>query len=161
MTYTITFADLQAQPLAVVDLEVDGLQALQQLLGPAFEEAAAAAAQQGLTLAGPPVAHYLPSTAGPWRVAAGFPVTDVVRRDGRVRSATGPSGRVVITTHTGPYDGLADAYDAVRDHALEDGYECDPGWWERYLDAGAAQPRTELLVGCRPVRPHGAHDRRA
>ena len=156
MTYDLTFADLQTQTYAVVDLEVDSPEAIGALIGPAFEEVARVVAAQGLTLTGPPAAHYFPG-ATTWRVVAGFPVAGMVRPEGRVRGEIRPGGRVVLTTHTGPYDTLTAAYSAARDYAVDNGHVCDDDWWEVYLDMpDVPRPRTEVLVPCRLVEPRHA-----
>jgi effector-binding domain-containing protein len=153
MTYDVTFADLQTQTYAVVDLEVDSPGVVGPLLGPAFEEVARVVAGQGLGMTGPPAAHYVPGDTT-WRVVVGFPVAGMVRPEGRVRGEIRPGGRFVRTTHTGPYDGLTAAYSAVRDYAVDNGHTCDTDWWEVYLDTpDVPRPRTELLVSCRLVEP--------
>jgi effector-binding domain-containing protein len=142
------------QPLAAVDLDVPSPEQIGGLIGPAFEEAAAVASRQGVALTGPPVAGYLPGATG-WHVTVGFPVAAPVRAEGRVHPATQPGGHFALTTHAGPYEGLTEAYTAIRDHALEIGLACDDSWWERYLDTpDVPNPRTEVLVPCHPVRPH-------
>ena len=154
MSYDVTFADLQAQPLAVVDLDVVGPQDIPALFGPAFAEVTRVCAVQGVALVGPPIAHYR-TTPGSWRVAVGFPVTRTVRAEGRVTSVARPGQRYAVVTHTGSYDGIVDACTAVRDYAVDNGFETDDDWWERYLDGpGTPEPRTEVLVACRRVRPH-------
>jgi hypothetical protein len=156
MSYDVTFADLQDQPLAAIDLVVPSPEQIGDLLGPAFEETAAVAAQQGVALTGPPVAGYLPGSGG-WHVTVGFPVAHTMAPEGRVRPAALPGGRFAVVTHTGPYDALHAAYEAIRDYALENGFECEDGWWERYLDTpDVPLPRTEVLVPCHRVRPHVA-----
>jgi effector-binding domain-containing protein len=156
MTYDVSFADLQVQPLAAIDLAVPSPEQIADLIGPAFEEAAGVASRQGVALTGPPVAGYLPAPDG-WRVTVGFPVAGAVRAEGRVHHADLPGGRFALVTHTGPYEDLVDAYAAVRDYALENGFACEDGWWERYLDTpDVPAPRTEVLVPCHRVRPRAA-----
>jgi effector-binding domain-containing protein len=159
MTYDVTFADLQTQTYAVVDLEVDSPEAIGAIIGPAFEEVAQVVARQGMAPAGPPVAHYIPS-ATTLRVVAGFPVAGMVRPEGRVRGEIRPGGRVALTTHAGQYDTVPEAYSAAREYAVDNGHVCDEDWWERYLDApDVARPRTEVLVPCRLVEPRSAEAR--
>jgi hypothetical protein len=151
MTYDVTFADLQTQTYAVVDLEVDSPEAIAALLGPAFEEVARVVAGQGLRMTGPPVAHYLPGATA-WRVVAGFPVAGMVRPEGRVRGEIRPGGRVALTTHTGSYESLTEAYSALRGYVVDNGHVCGTDWWEVYLDTpDVPRPRTEVLVPCRLV----------
>ena len=133
MTEDLTFADLQSQPLAVVELQVDSPDSISSLLAPAFGEVVQVAARQGLALTGPPVAHYVPSS-GPWRVTAGFPVAAEVEPEGRVRPALQPGGHVALTTYAGPYEDLARVHAELLDYAIDNGYESDGDWWERYLE---------------------------
>ncbi|MFC7493581.1 MULTISPECIES: GyrI-like domain-containing protein [unclassified Nocardioides] len=153
MTYSVTFADLQAQAAAVVADEA-APDDIGSHLGAAFEEVARIAAAQGVQLVGPPFARYHRG-ADRWLFEAGFPVAGAVTPEGRVRPTSLPGGHVVWTTHAGRYEGLGSAYEALSTCAIENGFECLDGAWERYLDGpDVPMPRTEVFVPCRRVVPH-------
>lgn len=154
MTYDVTFADLQAEPLAAVQLDVSGPDEIPGKLGPALDEVADTCAEQQVPIVGPPLAHYR-SGPGSWHITVGFPVARAVDAEGRVVPVARPGQRYALATHVGPYGGLPAVCDAVRDYALENGFEFGDDWWERYLDGpGVPRPRTEVLVACHRVRPH-------
>jgi effector-binding domain-containing protein len=156
MTYTVSFADLQPQPVAVVRGRVD-LAGLPQFLESAFAEVAAAAAAQGVRLDGAPFGKYLPGDDGAWEVAAGFPVSEALRDSGRVTSEVLAAGRVAHTMHVGAYDKVGAAYEAVREYVVDNGHEPSDPPWECYLDGpDVPEPRTEVFMPCRLVRAHPA-----
>jgi effector-binding domain-containing protein len=154
MRYEISFVDLQTQPAAVVSGHVphDGIPAF---LGTAYTEVARSLAEQGMAPAGPPFARYRPSDDGGWVVDAGFPVPRAVTASGGVRPAELPGGRVARTLHVGPYEGLANAYEATMSYLVDEGYVPAGAPWETYLDEpGVPAPRTELFVPCSRARAH-------
>jgi effector-binding domain-containing protein len=153
MTYTVSFADLQPQPVAVVRGRVDPA-GLPQFLGSAFAEVAAAAAAQGVRLDGAPFGRYVPGE-GDWEVAAGFPVSQTLRASGRVTCEVLPAGRVAHTMHVGAYDAVGAAYEAAREYVVDNGHEPSGPPWECYLDGpDVPEPRTEVFMPCRLVRAH-------
>ena len=94
MTYSVSFADLQEQDVAVERGEVPTEGIADFLLG-AFGDVAAAACDQGVPLSGPPFARYVPDESGTFRISAGFPVRSGLRATGRAapRTPAGRSGR--------------------------------------------------------------------
>jgi len=91
---------------------------------------------------GPPFASYR-MDGDTFVVSAGFPVRLPITAAGRVVPSSLPGGQVVSTLHIGPYEQVAQAYDAMMSwlpahHLAPTG---DP--WEQYLDGPeVAQPRT-------------------
>jgi effector-binding domain-containing protein len=154
-TYEVTLADLQAQPTAAVrgHVAADGIA---DFLGGVFGEVMGVLSRQGLGPAGPPYGRYVP-TGGGFDVEAGFPVHGEVRPDGRVEALSLPGGRVARTLHVGSYETVAEAYDALTAWLTDNGLEPVGLPWESYLDGPeVAEPRTEVYVPCRVVRP--GHD---
>lgn len=154
MTYTVQFADLQAQDAAVVRKHVAGAAELPEFLGAAFGEVAQAVAAQGLSVEGAPFGRYVPTGDGGFDVEVGFPVSGSVKPSGRVEPDRLPVGRVARTLHVGSYDTVAAAYEAARSFVVDNGCEVTDTPWEAYLDApDVPQPRTEVFMPCREVRP--------
>jgi hypothetical protein len=153
-TYDITLADLQEQHAAVVRGHV-ATEQIPDFLGGAFGEAAGAAAAQGLTLTGPPFARYSVPDEGRFDIEAGFPVSGAVTAVGRVEPRTLPGGTAARTMHVGAYDAVGAAYEAVQTYLTDNGYEPSGAPWECYLDDPEVEsPRTEVVLPCRPARPH-------
>jgi effector-binding domain-containing protein len=79
----------------------------------------------------------------------------VVTAAGRVEPAVLPGGTVARTLHVGSYDTVAAAYEATESYLTDNGYEPSGPAWECYLDEpDVPQPRTEVFMPCRPVKPH-------
>ena len=65
-----------------------------------------------------------------------------------------PGGRVATTLHVGDYAGVGSAYDAASQFLTDEGYEVAGAPWECYLDdPEVPEPRTEVFMPCRPLRP--------
>ena len=148
----MTLADLQAQPTAAVRGHAPG-DGIAGFLGGVFGEVMGTLARQHVTPAGPPYGRYVP-TGGGFDVEAGFPVHAEIRPEGRVEALSLPGGRVARTLHVGSYETVAEAYDAVTAWLTDNGLEPAGAPWESYLDGPeVAEPRTEIYVPCRVVRP--------
>ena len=172
-TYDVRMADLQEQHAAVVCGRLT-MDRIGEFLGGAFSEVMEAVSAQGLRPAGPPFARYrfvepVGDAAGPGGggvagvaaeldVEAGFPVSGAVTATGRVEPSALPGGHVATTLHVGSYAGVGSAYDAAQQFLTDEGYEVAGAPWECYLDEpGVAQPRTEVFVPCRRLRPRGSY----
>ena len=152
-TYDITLADLQEQHAVVVRGHVS-TEEIAEFLGGAFGETAGAATAQGLAFTGAPFARYRFTDDGRFAIEAGFPVSRPVTPSGRVEATTLPGGTTARTMHVGSYDAVAAAYEAMHTYLTENGYEVTAAPWECYLDdPEVANPRTEVFMPCRPVRP--------
>lgn len=161
-------ADLQEQHAAVVCGRVT-MDRIADFLGGAFSEVMHVVAAQGLHPTGPPFARYrfLDVDGGPVGAAgelkeldilAGFPVSGSLTGAGRVEAATLPGGHVATTLHVGSYADLGAAYDAAQQFLTDEGYEVAGAPWECYLDEPEVpEPRTEVFMPCRPLRPRGSY----
>jgi effector-binding domain-containing protein len=152
-TYEIQLADLQEQHVALVRGHIPVTE-IPGFLGGAFAEVPAVAARQGLRLTGMPYGRYRFAPDGTLDVEAGFPVSGIVTAAGRVEPGVLPGGTVARTLHVGSYDTVAAAYEATESYLTENGYEPVGPAWECYLDEpDVKEPRTEVFMPCRPVKP--------
>lgn len=166
-TYDVRMADLQEQHAAVVGGRLT-MERIADFLGGAFSEVMAAVSAQGLHPVGPPFARYRfvdgdgwPTAAGgpvELDVEAGFPVSGSLTPTGRVAASTLPGGRVATTMHIGSYAEVGAAYDAAQQFLTDEGFEVAGAPWESYLDdPEVPEPRTEVFLPCRPLRPRGSY----
>ena len=164
-TYEVRMADLQEQRAAVVCGRLT-MDRIAEFLGGAFAEVMQSVSAQGLHPAGPPFARYRfldgQGVAAGGQVEldieAGFPVSGTLTPTGRGEASTLPGGHVATTLHVGSYDALGAAYDAAQQFLTDEGYEVAGAPWECYLDGpDVPEPRTEVFMPCRPLRPRGSY----
>lgn len=108
----------------------------------AFAATHGQAIAQGAAVSGPPYARYHMVAEGRFEVEAGFPVSDPVTRVGDVYPGTLPGGTCAVTTHVGPYEGLAGAYQALEDWISAQGGTVSADPWEVYLSGPDEDPET-------------------
>lgn len=154
-TYQIDTLTLRDRPAAVMRTTALVSQ-IGPWLGEAYASIAAHLAGQGVAPEGPPFARYHRCGADRFEVEAGFFVPSAVSGGGRVEPRVLPGGTAAVPWHTGPYDTMTPAYEALaawlRDHGCEP--LGDP--WEVYHSDPAAEPdpqawRTEIVQPFRPA----------
>jgi effector-binding domain-containing protein len=128
---TPEIVDLPERHAAVIG--IDGrVDELPRLMGEAFGLTAQAIGESGAVIAGPPFARYH-GFGERIQAEVGFPFSGKLVPSDRVRETTLPGGRLVTTTHVGPYEELAQAWDRaaawMREHALT----TTSAPWECYL----------------------------
>lgn len=130
---------IEPRQAAVVraELPVDELPAL---FDRAFHLVLAVAAEQGLSVTGPPFGFYPRMPAETVAVAAGVPVSGPVTPSGEVTALELPGGRAATALHVGPFDTLAQTYQALAEWAAGQGVELAGHVWESYLTDPAAEP---------------------
>jgi AraC family transcriptional regulator len=105
---------------------------------------------QGLSPAGPPFARYHGMPAQTVDVETGFPVEGFVTA-GDVQSTVLPACRAAVAMHVGPYEGLAQTWEALMRWSVEQGLtRAGDDFWEVYLSDPGAEPdpsswRTQLV----------------
>lgn len=90
---------------------------------------------------GPIIARY-----HSWDGDGGEMEVAAIVREGTPDAAALPTGRAVVTTHVGSYQGLKDAWLGIRAHVEENGYTSCAGPWEAYLNDCTHTPEAELLT---------------
>jgi len=112
------------------------------------------AARIGARFSGPPYARYRPidTELCEFEIEAGFPVTAPASgtEDRMVEAATLPGGRAATTWHTGPYDSLACAHEAIDAWITDRSGAVDGPCWEIYYsdpmsEHDSSRWRTEIV----------------
>jgi effector-binding domain-containing protein len=144
----VTVVDLPAQHTAVVRGRATP-DAIAGFLGRAFAAVGSVVPAQGLRFTGPPFARYGTMDETGWELEAGFPVDGEVTATEGVVPSTLPAERAARLVHTGPYDTVGRAWQAVSDWIVDNGYVATEAPWECYLDEpGVEQPRTVVMMPC-------------
>lgn len=147
MTYEVSVQEQAQQEAAVIRQRVQP-ESIPEFLQAAFAELFGTLQAQGVDPCGPPFARYAPQSDG-FDVTAGVPVSSPVAASGAVVPDTLPGGLTATTVHSGPYEGLSEAFHAVIDWIGREGYAVAADPWESYLDGpDVPQPRTMV---CFPV----------
>lgn len=110
----------------------------------AFHAVATAVEEGGGRIAGPPFGLYHGMPTETVDVTAGFPI-EGWRGDGggdEVTVQTRAGGRAVVTVHVGPYDTMAETYDALRRWCAGQGVALGNGMWEEYPSDPTTDPST-------------------
>jgi effector-binding domain-containing protein len=95
-------------------------------------------ARQDVAVTGPPFARY--AFGEGFGVEAGFPVAAPVHGEGGIVMSSLPPTRAATTLHTGPYERLGDAYDALEKWIADHGQERNGLHWEVYLTDPETEP---------------------
>jgi effector-binding domain-containing protein len=145
---TPTITDSAAQHAAVIHFTIPRAE-IRHVMGPAFQELAAAVTAEGTVPAGPPFSHHFRQDPEVFDFAVGLPVAAPVRARGRVRRGELPATRVARAVYRGGYEGLAAAWAEFGAWLAAHGYQAGPELWECYVtgpeaSADPAQWRTEL-----------------
>jgi effector-binding domain-containing protein len=104
----------------------------------------------GVEPAGPPFAVWHEYDPQRIDVETGFPVPEGIEGAGRVVASELPGGRAVVTWHTGPYDGLGEAHNAVSAYIDDQGLAVGGPSREVYWTDPGAEPdpskwKTEVI----------------
>jgi effector-binding domain-containing protein len=99
---------------------------------------------------GPPFTRYHGFSETEVDIEGGMPVQTRLSGSGRIVAGELPGGRAVTTVHTGPYEKLPDAHDAVHAWIQEKKFTSAGPQWECYLTDPGKEPdpskrQTELV----------------
>lgn len=128
MTYQIELSLSEAIHTAVIRGRVRADE-LPRFVPTACGEVWAFIQSAGLPRPGRHVALYLDAQGS---VEVGAEVSEPFVGNERVHCSRLPAGRVVRTTHFGPYSLLSEAHAAIREWCVENGHRCSGVSWELY-----------------------------
>ncbi len=116
---------------------------------PAFFEKVFGASLQrlgelGQQPAGPPFAIYYNQDMNDLDIEAGFPVTEPVEGNEEITSGMLPGGKMVTGIHLGPYEQVAESWEAISIFAEEQGFETETYGIEFYLNDPTTVPPEEI-----------------
>jgi effector-binding domain-containing protein len=120
------------------------VQGLPAALGKAFAAVSAYLAELGEKPSGPPFTAYHNRDPQDLDVEMGFPVARKLPGRGEILAGEIPAGRVASCVYTGPYAGIAPAYEALAEWMEENGYEASGIAYEIYW-SDPAKTRPERL----------------
>ena len=154
MSYVVELETMSERPAAVVAGTVSEGK-VGSFIGKAFTSVMQALSEQHQFPVGEPFACYHVN-GNTFEIHAGFPVTSPVTASGNVEPFMLPGGNVATTLHVGPYDKVADAYNAIMAWLPTQNLQPAGDPWEVYLDEpGVDEPRTRVFVPCRPSSDSG------
>ncbi|MFQ5575804.1 MAG: GyrI-like domain-containing protein [Anaerolineae bacterium] len=131
MTYKVELKTLKAQPIAAIRVQTT-TDKIGDVLGQIYPEVWSYLDKAGIQPAGPALARYHHFEADNVDLEAGFPVAEPVAGEGRISAGELPGGRAAATWHTGPYDTLPQAYEAVDSWIQSEGRTMRASPWEVY-----------------------------
>ncbi len=143
MSYKCELKQLPAQPTLAIRARTS-IQELPALFGKAYSAIAAYLAQLGQYPAGAPYAAYYNMDMQDLDVELGFPVAKELTGKDEIKASRIPGGRFSVALHTGPYDRVHSAYEALTKWTAEKGYEPAGVAYEVYLN-DPAQTKAEDL----------------
>ena len=122
---------------------------IQDVMGPAIAELMAAAAAQGIALAGAVFSHHLRMDPDTFDFEIGVPVQAPVAAAGRVKAGRLPAATAARTVYHGPYEGLGPAWEEFGSWIVAEGHLAAADLWECYVAGPESDPdpatwRTEL-----------------
>ncbi len=116
-----------------------------------FPEVIAHLNATGARMTGVPFTRYHGMVGEELDIEAGLPIAKPVAEKGRVKNSELPGGRTVVAWHTGPYEKLPAAHEALRAYLQANGLKARGGPWEIYWTDPGVVPdsskwRTQLFM---------------
>ncbi len=155
--YEIEERIMVEQPTMVMRGKVK-LEDIPGFLGRVYHTVESQIRRAGAHVVGQPFARYRPldTEYREFDIEAGLPVVMAVAGHGEVQASHLPGGPAVVTIHTGPYERMEPAYQAINAWIHEQ--DVDPGGpaWEVYYTDPNEEPdpatwRTEIVQPYRPA----------
>jgi len=139
MLQDIKVVEVVEQPVLSIR-EAALMSSIPEKMGEIFSEIYAFIQKKELAPVGPPFAYWHGMTGSSVDMECGFPVSESVKGEGRIKGSKLPGGRVATAIHLGPYDKLSEAYKAVESWIRDNGYQTAGNSWEVYLSMPDEEP---------------------
>lgn len=147
VSYQIKLLELPDQPTLVMRTTTQ-VEKLPEFFGKAFGGIMGYLDELEEYPSGMPFGAYFNLVMSALEIEAGFPVARKIDGKGEIQAGMIPGGKFISTIHTGPYDSLKSAYDALVQWASKNGYEPSGVAYEYYLNDPSAdssiQAETEI-----------------
>jgi len=133
----IKIKEIMEQPTLTIR-ESAAVATIPERMGQIFSEIIAFMGKKGIAPAGAPFAYWHDMnpesmSKGVFDMECGFPVSTPVEGEGQIKASRLPGGKVITAMHIGPYESLAQTYEAVLAWINEKGYKVSEDMWETYL----------------------------
>ncbi len=133
MSFQCELRQPPAQPTLAIRARTS-VQNLPALIGQAYGAIGAYLGQLGQYPAGAPFAAYYNMDMQDLDVELGFPVPGELPGRDNIKAGRLPGGRQATVLHTGPYDKVGAAYEALQKWMAEKGYQATGVAYEFYLN---------------------------
>jgi effector-binding domain-containing protein len=143
VTYQCELLDRQAQSSLTIRTRAS-VQALPQVLGPAWGAIMEHAGRIGAQPSGPPFVAYHNMDMQDLDLEIGFPFDGRLKGEGQVLAGEIPGGKAAACLHVGPYDQVGGAYEALQKWMETKGYTASGVAYEFYLNDPRNTPESEL-----------------
>lgn len=149
--YEIEERTLVEQPTMVMRGKIK-LEDIPSFLGRVYHTVESQIHEAGVHVVGEPFARYRPLDAEyrEFEIEAGLPVVMAVAGHSEVEASQLPGGPAAVTVHTGPYERMEPAYEAINNWMREHGvHPAGPAWEVSHTDPSEepdpAVWRTEIV----------------
>lgn len=139
MLQDIKVVEVKEQPVLSMR-EAASMPSIPEKMGEIFSEIYAFMQRNKIAPIGPPFAYWHGMTGSSVDMECGFPVSESVQGEGKIKSSKLPGGRAATALHIGPYGQLSEAYKAVESWIRENGYQMAGNSWEVYLSMPDEEP---------------------
>ncbi|HHX66162.1 MAG TPA: AraC family transcriptional regulator [Chloroflexi bacterium] len=149
MIYDIQVREGESRPVLSVRV-VTRRETISETIAEILRETYAYVAELGIEPSGRPFTRYHMIAPAEFDLEAGVPIAEPIPGRGRIISNELPGGLLACTWHTGFYDSLFKAYEALEEWIRDHRYEPASAPWEVYWTDPAEVPdptrwRTEVI----------------
>jgi effector-binding domain-containing protein len=148
-TMQLTAVELTPQPMIYVSTRSSmEPQAIQQVVGGAFEALGKFLGEAQVIPLGPPLAIYSNWSEGQITTHVGFPVSaaDAAKATGSILAGSTPGGHALKAVHKGSYEGMAATYAAIEAQMASTGIAQGTVSWEVYVGDPETTAAAELIT---------------
>ena len=131
--------DLPAQPIVFIQRRVKRTE-FQALFAECFPKLYGHCMENGLAMAGQPIARYVEHTPGMATVDCIIPLASATEDHGEIKAGELQSGPTAVATHTGPYEQLEATYGVIESWLAENGLARNGPYWECYVTDPGDEP---------------------